>query len=334
MREADLPGLLGLRELAGAGFTSLSAAPAALQERLAASEAAFLRAVPAPGPERYMLGLEHVASGRLVGVAAVKALVGVSAPFFNFRILRIAQACASLGRRFDLDVLIMVNEFAGASEVGSLFVHPAHRGGGVGRWLAQSRYLLLALEPQRFADTIVSELRGVVDAHGRSPFWEALGRHFFRMDFEEADRLSAGADPQFLLDLMPKYPIYVDLLPGEAADAIGREHSEGVGARRLLEQEGFRYDRVVDVFDAGPLLSASRDALRTVREARAYTYRPGVVERGQRALVARRSFGAFRCAVARVGVEGRVLAAPPELGRTLEVQEGEQLLAWVHPDAR
>ncbi len=60
---------------------------------------------------------------------------------------------------------------------------------------------------------MVSELRGVVGPDGVSPFWEALGRHFFKMDFSEADRLSATTDNQFILDLMPKYPIYADLLP-------------------------------------------------------------------------------------------------------------------------
>lgn len=334
LEERDFPALLTLRELAGPGFTSLSATPERLQQRLAESASAFVQPVNAPGAQRYMLGLEHLASGRIVGIAAVKAQVGVSAPFFNFRILQIAQASASAARRFDLDVLIMVNEFAGASEVGTLFVHPEHRGGGVGRWLAQSRYLLVALEPARFADTFVSELRGVVDSQGRSPFWEALGRHFFRMEFDAADRLSASADPQFILDLMPKYPIYADLLPQEARAAIGVEHAEGVGARRLLEQEGFRYDRVVDVFDGGPLLSVSRNALRTVREAQTFTYQPGRVEQGRRVLACRKSFGAFRCGTSRAALEGRTLIAPPELGRALDIQAGEQVLAWVHPDAR
>ncbi len=85
----------------------------------------------------------------------------------------------------------------------------------------------------------MSELRGVVSPEGVSPFWEAVGRHFFRMDFAEADKLSATTDNQFILDLMPQHPIYVDLLPEAARAVIGQCHRDGLGARRLLEWEGF-----------------------------------------------------------------------------------------------
>ena len=107
----------------------------------------------------------------------------------------------------------------------------------------------------------------MVSPEGVSPFWEAVGRHFFRMDFAEADKLSATTDNQFILDLMPQHPIYVDLLPEEARAVIGQCHRDGEGARRLLEWEGFRSRNVVDIFDGGPLMSAPRDAIRTVREA-------------------------------------------------------------------
>ncbi|HRE42748.1 MAG TPA: arginine N-succinyltransferase, partial [Terricaulis sp.] len=134
---------------------------------------------------------------------------------------------------FDMDVLIGVNDFTGCTEVGSLFVRPEHRVPGVGRALAQCRYMLMAAAPHRFHHQVVSELRGVVSDDGVSPFWEAVGRHFFRMDFEEADRLSATTDNQFILDLMPQHPLYVDLLPAEARAVIGKCHRAGEGARSL-----------------------------------------------------------------------------------------------------
>src|SRR5262249_13189545 len=210
--------------------------------RLAHTRHCFATKVEKPGSERYLLALEHRETGQVVGCCQVKATIGASPPFFNFRVLRVAQASAAAQRRFDMDVLILVNEFTGASEVGSLFVHPEHRGPGVGKALAQTRYMLMAAEPHRFNERVVSELRGVVHPDGVSPFWEAIGRHFFKMDFAEADALSARTDNQFILDLMPKYPIYVDLLPEEARGVIGQCHQSGVAARRMLEVEGFRFD--------------------------------------------------------------------------------------------
>lgn len=332
LKRADTPSMLELRVLAGPGFTSLAAPADLMEQRVAHSERSFNGAVEPPQARRYMLGLEHLPTKRLVGLAALKAEVGVASPFFNFRMLKIAQACAAPRRRFDLDVLIMVNEFAGASEVGTLFVHPEHRG-GAGRALAQARYMLIALAPQLFAETIVSELRGQVDVEGRSPFWEALARHFFRMEFTEADQLSASSDSQFILDLMPKYPIYVDLLPEPARAVIGVAHQEGAGARRLLEEEGFRYDRVVDIFDGGPLLSTSRDALRTVREARMRTFRTGTPKSPRRALLARPSVERFRCAPALADLEDNEVVAPQAVARALSVKTGDEVLAWVAPHA-
>ena len=169
--------------------------------------------------------------------------------------------------------MFLVTDFAGASEVGTLFVRPENRSGGTGRLIAQARYMVVAAAPHRFGDTVVSELRGCVDHEGHSPFWEHLGRRFFDMDFGEADTLSASGNNQFIADLAPKYPLYVELFPKEARDVIGVTHPDGVGARKLLEWEGFRYNRVVDIFDAGPLVSCRRDLIRTHRESRRVTFR-------------------------------------------------------------
>ena len=275
MRMSDFSDFLQLRDLAGPGFTSLAVDDDTLRARLEKSIESFSAAVSTPAKERYLLALEHVESAKVVGVAGVKACVGDTPPFFNFRVLQIAQASAAARRRFDLEVLILVNEFSRCAEVGSLFVRKEHRAGGAGKLLAQSRYMLIASAPQRFAETVVAELRGVVDEQGRSPFWEHLGRHFFHMDFSEADRLSATTDNQFILDLMPKYPIYVDMLPDSARAVIGKCHKEGEPALRMLEMEGFRHDRVVDIFDGGPLVSCARDTIRTVREAKRRTLRDG-----------------------------------------------------------
>lgn len=330
-RAADLADFLELRTLAGPGFTSFMISEAAFASRLALSEASFAATPTAPGKERYLLALEHLPSGKVVGSAAVKATVGATPPFFNFRVLTIAQHSAAAAQRFDMDVLILVNEFTGASEVGSLFVRPEHRSGGAGRLLAQARYLLMAADPARFNGEVVSELRGVVDADGNTPFWDALGRHFFKMSFREADQLSATTDNQFILDLMPKYPIYVDLLPPAARAVIGQCHEDGVGARRLLEAEGFRYDYVVDIFDGGPLVSTARDAIRTVREAQTLIIRDGEPGEGARpGLMANPEFSSFGVLSATFAIAGDTVVVPAATLAALGLEPGRSALVWVN----
>ena len=272
-RRSDIDAICDLAELAGPGFTSLSVGRERLAQRVDDSEASFAANISAPKNERYLLILEDTGDGTIAGMSAIKSRVGNKAPFFNYKLLRLTQASGSLDAPFGMDILMLVNEYTGASEVGTLFVHPKYRGKtakkrGAGRLISQARYMVMAIAPQRFSETVISELRGAVDQQGNSAFWDAVGRPFFRMNFNEADEISAASNNEFIVDLMPRYPIYVDLLPEGAREVIGKTHPAGEGARRYLEAEGFRYDRVVDIFDGGPCMTGLRDNLRTVRDSR------------------------------------------------------------------
>jgi arginine N-succinyltransferase len=330
----DLPGFLELRERAGPGFTSLMVDDKSMQAKLELSASSFVKQTNVQGPERYMLALEHIATGQLAGCAAVKATIGEKPPFFNFRIIREAQSSVAADRRFDMDVLIGVNDFTGCTEVGSLFVRAEHRGPGVGRALAQTRYMLMACAPQRFNKQVVSELRGVVNEDGTTPFWEAIGRHFFKMEFAEADKLSAITDNQFILDLMPQHPIYVDLLPDDARAVIGKCHKDGEGARSLLEWEGFGFSSVIDIFDGGPLVSAQRDHIRTLRESKRKTLQVVQnLEGARRGLIAAPSIADFRCVSARVDVQNGVANVDADTISALKLAPGAEALVWVSDDA-
>jgi len=322
----DLEGFKQLREIAGAGFTSLMLDDAAMREKLEHAAESFQKSADAPGAERYFLALEHIETKQIVGCVGVKATIGERPPFFNFRIIREAQSCQVIDRRFDMDVLIGVNDFTGCTEVGSLFLRPEHRAGGVGRALAQSRYMLMAAAKHRFHAQVVSEMRGVVSADGVSPFWEAVGRHFFRMDFAEADKLSATTDNQFILDLMPQHPLYVDLLPAEARAVIGKCHPAGQGARSLLEWEGFGFSNVVDIFDGGPLLNVARDSIRTLREARRMPAHAGVG--ASRVLVATPRLEGFRCVATRASVKDGAAHIESGALKALGLNPGEEALIW------
>jgi arginine N-succinyltransferase len=327
---ADLEGFKQLREIAGAGFTSLMLDDKAMAEKLTLSERSFASTATSVGAERYFIALEHIATGVLAGCCGVKATIGETPPFFNFRMITEAQSSPPVNRRFDLRVLIGVNDFTGCSEVGSLFVRPEHRHAGVGRALAQNRYMLMAAQPQRFRAQVVSELRGVVSPEGVAPFWEAVGRHFFRMEFAEADKLSATTDNQFILDLMPQHPVYVDLLPQEARDVIGKCHADGEGARKLLEWEGFSFSNVVDIFDGGPLMSVQRDNIRTLRESRRLKIEPAAQLSGaKRALIAAPDIQTYRCVSAHAAVANGVAQVDAAVLAALKLDAGAEVLVWM-----
>jgi arginine N-succinyltransferase len=125
--------------------------------------------------------------------------------------------------------------------------------------------MLIAAARDRFADKIVSELRGWFDWEGESPFWEGVSAKFFRLPFEEADRMITASNGQFLVDLAPRHPIYLELIEPFARDVIGEVHPDGRAARKMLESEGFSWTGLVDVFDGGPTVTCARDKIDTIR---------------------------------------------------------------------
>lgn len=327
---ADFDALMCLAEQSGAGFTSLPVDEERLRDKLEKSLKAFAGDLARPEYGKYLLMLEELSTGKAVGCSAVKCGTGINEPFFNYRIITVAQASQAAGKRFDLDALVLTNEFVGYTEVGTLFIQEKHRGGGIGRLAAQARYMLMASDRHRFGEKVLAELRGVVDENGETPFWDCLGKHFFQMTFQEADHLSAISDNQFILDLMPKYPIYVDLLPPAAREVIGRCNAQGIGAMKLLEWEGFRFERTVDIFDGGPMVAAHRDNIRTIRESRLVRVQTGDVDESPRGLISSAEaddFRAMQFAGAMMGDDGVVL--PASQMTALGLREGDAARIWI-----
>ena len=324
----DFDALMELARRSGVGFTSLPIDEPLFRQKLQKSEEAFTGQIDNIHNGKYLMMMEHLETGEVVGCSAVKAGTGIDGPFFNYRIITLAQACTATNTRYDMDALVLTNEYVGFTEVGTLFLKKEHRGGGAGRLAAQSRYLLMACAPERFDERVLAELRGVVDDNGNTPFWDGLGRHFFRMSFQEADYLSATTDNRFILNLMPKYPIYIDLLPDDAREVIGRCHNEGIGAFKLLEWEGFKFERTVDIFDGGPMMEARRDYIRTYRESRHVRVEAGDAS-GATGLIANDQLDAFRATL----IEGEftsddVLVLPKKTLEVLDLKSGDTARVW------
>ncbi|HEX7854345.1 MAG TPA: arginine N-succinyltransferase [Sphingobium sp.] len=298
VRPASINDLEAIYELAGQtghGFTNLPYDRDGLAQRLERSDASFARALDAPDDELYIFVLQDSTSDRIGGTALIFSRIGVNKPFYSYKITRLSQFSHQLNRSVTTDVLNLVNDFTGATEVGGLFLLPELRRDGLGGLLSRSRYLFMALHRERFADLVLTELRGFQQPDGVSPFWNSLTRRFFNLEFQEADQFYALNGNQFIADLMPKYPIYTILLSEEAQAAIGKPHPAGVAAMKLLLAEGFRNENYVDLFDAGPTLYAETDKIRTVNEAQRSPVRIAPNEQGdQRFLLAAGRLHDFR----------------------------------------
>ena len=342
VRESDLEALFELSRLTTYGLTTLPSDEKILARRIRSSERTFARGLDGPEPgDAYLLVLEDD-DGKLVGTSGIVPKVGGFEPFYAYRIETRIHESERLGVRKEIRALHLVAEHDGPCEIGSLFLAPEARRGGNGRLLSLARFLLIAERPQAFDPIVIAEMRGVIDEHGHSHFWEALGRHFFDVDFPTADYLSIE-DKRFIADLMPTHPIYIPLLPPEAQAVIGRVHPNTEPALHLLEREGFRDSGMVDIFEAGPVVRCPRDEIRTVRESEVVriTAWSDSSQRGRAPddpaleewLVARRG-AAFRAGKGPLERSAGGVALPAELADRLEVKRGDEVrVARMRPPA-
>lgn len=246
------------------GMLTMPQSREAMAARIEKSLEAFARPSSAPENECYFLVMEE--GGELIGVGSVFTNLGAERPFYSYRIFRDSKVSPETGVKVETDLLHLVNDYHGNAELGTLFIERHARGGGRGRLLSFARLLLIAADPVRFGPKAMAEIRGWTDAQGRSPFWDAVGAKFFQMAYRVADALSAR-DHRFIADLMPRYPIYADLLPPEAREVIGKPHPDAEPAMAMLRSQGFHFNKVVDIFDAGPCMEAFVDQIDTVRSA-------------------------------------------------------------------
>ncbi|AJP59729.1 arginine N-succinyltransferase [Pandoraea vervacti] len=332
-RPADLPALLALAALAGPGMTSFKPDRAALEARLA-RVAATLGGTAPTAEQGYLFVMEDVDTGEIAGVCGLEAAVGLDQPFYTYRKDTIVHASRELNVWSRMLTLSLSNDLTGYSELCSLLLDPKWRGHGNGALLSKARFLFMAQFPERFGPQVCAELRGFFDDEGQSPFWQSLGQHFFKIDFDQADYLTSIGKKSFVAELMPKYPIYVDFLSPQAQAAIGVTHRDTLPARRLLEQEGMRSGAHVDIFDSGPVLEARVADLRAARDSRYLSVNIVSSESGNPApavanaepyLVACLSLEGFRATLLTGRPERRAFSMTAHAAKALGVKHGDRV---------
>ncbi|CAN7743816.1 MULTISPECIES: arginine N-succinyltransferase [Duganella] len=266
IKAEDLDALYVMATQVGSGMTTLKPDMKMMGDRVAIAVASFAESIP-PEKRDYMFVMEDTDTGRLAGVCAIKGAVGLTEPFYNYRIGTLVHSSRELDVFTRMDTLYLSNDLTGSTELCSLFLHPDYRTGNNGKLLSKSRFLFIAQFPHLFTEKLIAEMRGYQEESGRSPFYEGLGRHFFKMDFDHVDDLTAVGKKSFIAELMPRQPLYVAYLPDDAQAVIGKVHTSTAPARRLLEQEGMYFEGYIDIFDAGPVLQARVSELRAMRDS-------------------------------------------------------------------
>ena len=337
VRHDDIGPLLALAKLTTFGLTTLPNDRKLLEQRIHDALQGFEKVEgEQPRGESYLFVMEDTETGQVMGTAGIVSKVGGFLPFYAYRIETTVHESKMLDVRKEIPTLHLVTEHNGPCEIGSLFLHPDYRKGGNGRTLSLARFLFMAEYPEFFDREVIAELRGIVDERGRSAFWDAIGKHFFELEYPKSDYLSV-VNKEFIGDLMPRHSIYIPLLPKEAQEVIGKVHEYTEPALKILQGEGFRFHHMVDIFDAGPVVSCPRDEIRTVRESIKAPIAQILDESidSPRYVVsnAQREFRACQCHLASDGHRGVVLTSA--VAKALNVNVGDNVrYALLRPEKK
>jgi arginine N-succinyltransferase len=323
----DLPQLQQLARDSLVGVTSLPDDTECLREKILDSCASFEKDVEGHGPENYFFVLEDLTRERLVGCSEILATAGFSEPFYSLRNRHFTSASRELNIEHGVPALSLCHDLSGHTLLRGFHIDAALVRTPFSELLSRARLLFIAAHSQRFAEAVITEIVGFSSDEGQSPFWDAVGKHFFDLPYVEAERLCGLESRTFLAELMPQYPIYVPMLPQAAQDCIGRIHPDGQEAFDILEREGFETNSYIDLFDGGPTLYARTPGIRSIAQSQTGTARlDSPIDARGSYLVSNDSLKDYRAIVADLDYQaGQPVRLSAEMCAALNVTEGSPI---------
>jgi len=322
---ADYPALMQIAIDTGVGFTSLPTNEELLRSRIEHSEASFAADIKQPGDQGYLMVMEDTDTGEIVGTSGVEAAVGLDSAFYHYHLGKVVHSSQELKLHNVINTLTLCNDYTGAAEVCTLFLKESARGGNNGRVLSRFRFLFMAEFIERFGKTVIAEMRGVSDETGHSPFFDWLQEHFFNMDFPAVDYLMGLGNKVFIAELMPRYPIYVNLLSQAAQDVIGHVHPKTAPALRLLQREGFVHRGYVDIFDGGPTVECEIEQIKSVKDSQRLTVKITAQANPITHIACNTALQSFRAMEAMLEVNGDFALITQQQADALGVSNGDPI---------
>lgn len=323
--EQDYEGFVSLAMQAHLGMTNLPKNREKLEQLLDKALRSFQEDIAYPGNDYYLFVLEDMETADISGVSGIYARTGLEKPLDYFVMKEYIPPALFKEVPASVRYLERVQYKDGPTEICSLFLTPTSRKAGLGKLLSLSRFLFMKKFPERFTESVFADMRGIIDDNGRSLFWEALGKKFLPIEFNELmRRRDSGNDD--ILQLMPMMPVYLSLLPDEVVANIGRTHPNTLPALQMLLNQGFKLTDEVDLFDAGPRVMGELLNIKCIRETKTGllkgTLAPG---QGETALLANGRLD-FRACMGHIATDAEGNVQIDKIAAAaLEIEPGELL---------
>lgn len=276
----------------------------------------------------YLFVVEDLEDETIVGSSLILAKHGTeSVPHYYFKLVKRNRFSEDLGIGFIHQVLQFREDTNGPSEIGGLLVDRSYRRRPekLGKQISLVRFLYMGMAPKDFDKRVLCELTPPLGEGGRSEFWEALGRRFTGLPYQEADLISQK-NKEFISSLFPEEDIYLCLLDSRARLVLGRVGDETRPAQHLLESIGFSYLHEVDPFDGGPHYGANLEDITIVKNGR--WSKAQEAQRGgfaERAFVGLMRDGEFRAVFTPLDKKDDQIYLPAVSFKTLNADSGEKV---------
>lgn len=297
-----------------------------LSEKIARSESSFAGELPKDKAE-YVFVVEDTEENLVVGSSLIIAKHGSEdVPHCYFKILKRDHFSKDLGIGFIHQVLRFQLDTDGPTEIGGLLVDKTYRRRPerLGKQISLSRFVFMGLHPDKFESRVLCELTPPLTEEGRSEFWEALGRRFTGLPYQEADLLSQ-TNKEFIESLFPEEDIYLSLLDSKARLVLGRVGEATKPAQHLLESIGFSYLDEVDPFDGGPHYGSDTKDILPIKQG----HRLRIAEMKDASFKTQGLIGVgeenFRCTLTSYEIRDGVVAIPSKARDLLKVDIDQEV---------
>ncbi len=254
LRQSRISDLADLYNLASQ-FTllNLPANKTRLKKILQISEQSFKHKLSLNESE-FLFVAEDGDIGKVIGASKIVSKHGTKDnPHIFYKIQEKEKFSQELGLRLTHETLNFKEDYDGPTELGGLIVDENYRKRPekIGKIISLVRFMFIAAYEKMFQEELHCELAPPLTIHGKSEFWEALGKRFTNLPYEEANRLS-HKNKEFIKNLFPENKIYITLLELKAKAVIGKVSEATKPAKALMEKLGFTYKNEIDPFDGGP----------------------------------------------------------------------------------
>jgi len=323
---SDLTGIERLLNDTDARVTTLPKERDKLSEKISESDDGFRVGIDGDGPTSFLFVLQDTDDNQVYGTSGIDSEAGYGYPFFNYRLDEVVHASHHLNISSKIPVLFLSHELTGRTLLRSFAIDPALKKSDGFDLLSRARLMYMAANPDRFHQEVIVEIQGIFDEKGACPFWDAVGRKFFDMDFLTADYYCSMKSKTFMSELIPQHPVYVPLLPPEASATISQNHPAANRTCQLLYREGFHKSKFIDPFDGGPVLKAQLRNTHTIGNIRFKKARPSDVVGGMKYLISNQSNQDFRCVIGTLvdGI-GDSIRIPLDVADALNIQAGDDI---------